>query len=170
MGLDRPQKIKSDAQGGVLAAPAWTAFMTEVYQRKPAPPDWPRPEAIISREIDGTTGLLQNPFCPREVVYREFYLPGTEPIRECDVHSPFSLIPTDSLGLLPPPDAGFPSSGVRITPGEAPMPTRVPPPDSNPFRLPPATGNPPPTQEPPAQPPPTLPPVIPPPVIPPPSK
>ena len=26
MGLDRPQKIKANAQGGVLAAPAWTAI------------------------------------------------------------------------------------------------------------------------------------------------
>src|SRR6478752_569372 len=29
MGLDKPQKIKGNAQGGVLAAPAWTAFMRE---------------------------------------------------------------------------------------------------------------------------------------------
>jgi penicillin-binding protein 1A len=43
MGFDRPQKIKDNAQGGVLAAPAWTAFMTEIYRRKPAPPDWPKP-------------------------------------------------------------------------------------------------------------------------------
>ena len=43
MGFDKPQKIKSNAQGGQLAAPAWTSFMKEVYQRKPAPPDWPRP-------------------------------------------------------------------------------------------------------------------------------
>ena len=52
MGFDRPQRIKANAQGGVLAAPAWTAFMTEVYRRKPAPPDWPRPEGIIARQID----------------------------------------------------------------------------------------------------------------------
>ena len=31
MGFDRPQKIKANAQGGILAAPAWTAFMNEVY-------------------------------------------------------------------------------------------------------------------------------------------
>src|SRR4051812_28710439 len=34
MGMDSPQKIKANAQGGILAAPAWTAFMTEVYRRK----------------------------------------------------------------------------------------------------------------------------------------
>ncbi len=46
MGMDRPVKIMHDAQGGRLAGPAWTAFMTEVYRRKPPPPDWPRPEGL----------------------------------------------------------------------------------------------------------------------------
>ena len=151
--------------------------MTEVYQRKPAPPDWPRPEPIISREIDATTGLLQNPFCPREVVYREFYLPGTEPIRECDLHSPFSLIPGDSLGTLPPPDptaGGVAPGGVRIVPGTPQQPARTPLPDSNPFRLPPPVSNPPVATPPVATPPVTAPPVTqpppanPPPVLPPP--
>ena len=129
--------------------------MTEVYQRKPAPPDWPRPESIISRDIDGTTGLLQNPFCPIEVIHREFYLPGTEPIRECDVHNPFMLAPGDSLGLLPPPPALPPVPGatqpgaVNIVPGTATQPRT--PPDSNPFRLPPSGGTPP-------KPPPVIPP------------
>ena len=49
MGFDRPQKIKANAQGGVLAAPAWTAFMNEVYRRKPAPRDWPMPADIVTR-------------------------------------------------------------------------------------------------------------------------
>src|SRR5205807_2644410 len=35
MGFDKPQKIKANAQGGILAAPAYTTFMTEVYRRKP---------------------------------------------------------------------------------------------------------------------------------------
>ena len=61
MGFDKPQKIKANAQGGVLAAPAWTSFMNEVYRRKPAPPDWPRPDGIVMREIDPATGLLAKP-------------------------------------------------------------------------------------------------------------
>src|SRR5439155_3687143 len=47
MGFDRPQKIQSGAQGGRLAAPAWTAFMNEVYRRKPSPPNWPMPVRIV---------------------------------------------------------------------------------------------------------------------------
>ena len=37
IGFDQPQKIKANAQGGVLAAPAWTAMMREVYERRAVP-------------------------------------------------------------------------------------------------------------------------------------
>src|SRR5205085_5496345 len=48
MGFDRPTKIKANAQGGELASPGWSAFMTEVYGRKPQPPDWPRPDGVVA--------------------------------------------------------------------------------------------------------------------------
>jgi len=83
MGLDNPQKIMANAQGGRLAAPAWTSFMREVYERKPSPPDWPRPSAITTRVVDGGTGLLHGPGCPVEDAYTEYFLPGTEPTKEC---------------------------------------------------------------------------------------
>ena len=102
MGFDRPKKIMNDAQGGRLAAPAWSAFMTEVYRRKPAPPDWPRPTTIITREVDLATGLLQTPYCPRESVRAEFFIPGTEPTLGCDQHLGFpSPNYGDTLGLPP---------------------------------------------------------------------
>ena len=104
IGFDRPKKIMNDAQGGRLAAPAWTAFMTEVYRRKPAPPDWPRPASIITREVDLATGLLQTPYCPRESVRSEFFIAGTEPTLGCDQH------------------LGFPSTSFEDTIGMAPMP------------------------------------------------
>src|SRR5918998_556066 len=40
IGFDQPRKIKSNAQGGVLAAPAWTAMMREVYESRTVPPAW----------------------------------------------------------------------------------------------------------------------------------
>ena len=101
MGMDRPVKIKATAEGGILAAPAWTAFMTEVYRRKPTPPDWPRPDGLLTRDVDKTTGLLRNQWCPPEVVYAEWYLPGTEPIRECDVHSAENTTVGDTLRRVP---------------------------------------------------------------------
>jgi penicillin-binding protein 1A len=82
MGFDRPQKIKGNAQGGELAAPAWTSFMTEVYRRKPQPPDWPRPDGVIVREVDAATGRLANSTCMTAVV-TEFFVQGTEPTRSC---------------------------------------------------------------------------------------
>jgi penicillin-binding protein 1A len=83
MGFDKPTKIKANAQGGQLAAPAWTAFMREVYGRKPAPPDWPRPSSLISMRVDAATGLRWGPQCPAEDGYLEWFLPGTEPQGDC---------------------------------------------------------------------------------------
>ena len=141
MGLDRPQKIKSNAQGGVLAAPAYTTFMKEVYSRKPAPPDWPRPEGILAREIDRTTAKLKNPFCPANVVATEYYIPGTEPIEECPVHSPFTSITDSTAAQASPLDT---SHGVRVTPGgvgtiqpsRPTTPAPKNPRDTNPFSAP----------------------------------
>ena len=83
MGFDRPQKIQSNAQGGRLVAPAWTSYMSEIYQRRPAPPDWPRPDGLVVREIDKYTGLLRSPFCPDSQVVNEYYIEGTEPVTQC---------------------------------------------------------------------------------------
>ena len=132
MGLDRPQKIKSNAQGGVLAAPAWTSFMSEIYRRKPPSPDWPKPISVVTREIDRTSGLLQTIYCPRETVTSEFYISGTEPTRDCDKHLAYGtpgLDPFDSLGLPPvatPTDPSQPPARVTppaIQPGYEPVPS-----------------------------------------------
>lgn len=148
MGFDRPKQIMRDAQGGRLAAPAWTTFMSEVYRRKPAPPDWPRPTSLIVREIDVTTGLLQTLYCPRDKLRAEFYIPGTEPTRECDQHTAFTVPLYDSVsgGMQPPVDPNAPplplpppappTTGTRVIPGAAPTPRRSNlPPDTNRIRL-----------------------------------
>ncbi|HET6680814.1 MAG TPA: PBP1A family penicillin-binding protein [Gemmatimonadaceae bacterium] len=95
MGFDQPKKIKSNAQGGLLAAPAWTAFMKEIYQRKPQPPDWPMPDGIVPLEIDGTSGLLASPFCPADKAYTEYFLYGTEPLNQC-FENVMRITPADS--------------------------------------------------------------------------
>ncbi len=135
-GLDRTQKIKDNAQGGVLAAPTWTAFMTEVYRRKPAPPDWPRPTSIVTREIDVSSGLLQTPYCPRNLVSSEFYISGTEPTRDCDKHGPYmnpgGAYPVDTFSTTPYTPPPSPSTGrapINVTPptiqpGYEPVPSR----------------------------------------------
>jgi penicillin-binding protein 1A len=134
MGFDRPQKIKANAQGGILAAPAYTSFMTEVYRRKPTPPDWPRPEGVVAREIDATTGELRNIYCPTEAVYTEYFLAGTEPIRSCAIHSTRPVLPIGAdttTGVVPLP-------GTRPPTAPTPLDKRARPPrdTSNPFKIP----------------------------------
>jgi penicillin-binding protein 1A len=135
IGLDKPDKIKANAQGGVLAAPAWTAFMTEVYRRKPPPPDWPRPAGIITKTVDLMTNSEWSPGCPG-VETTEFFIAGTEPTVPC---SSMPGLPTDTGGFpaLPPmgtkPGAPVPRDtnlssippqpmSGRVVPGAAPMP------------------------------------------------
>jgi penicillin-binding protein 1A len=163
MGLDKPRKIKSNAQGGVLAAPAWTAFMREVYRRKPPSRDWPRPDGIVERQVDLASGQLWAPGCGPAVT--DYFLAGTDPIATCiPSATPYpGTTPVDTSFGFPPPSAPNPptdsgsvtrvrtSPGAMITPGAAPVPraSRARPPrdtsggstprdTSNPFTLPPS--------------------------------
>jgi penicillin-binding protein 1A len=166
MGLDKPRKIKNNAQGGILAAPAWTAFMREVYRRKPASPDWPRPDGIVERQVDLASGQLWAPGCGDAV--SDYFLAGTDPIATCiPAASPYGTpgepgtSPVDTSFGFPAPSAPAPrpdtstlthrasSGGTVFSPGaaQAPRPARprrdstggtsTPRDTSNPFVLPP---------------------------------
>ncbi len=60
IGFDQPQTIKSGAQGGRLAAPAWAAFMREVYDRRPSPGEWTMPTGA-QRLLDAQAGIVPAP-------------------------------------------------------------------------------------------------------------
>jgi penicillin-binding protein 1A len=135
IGFDQPKKIKANAQGGVLAAPAWTAMMREVYERRAVPPAWPRPDGLTALDIDKTTGYKATPFCPKDVHYIESFIPGTEPTAFCPIHSPFGAVGGVSSPLggtapdgAPQPTAPLPSG---VQPGSptpaAPAPPKPPP-------------------------------------------
>ncbi|MDP3911630.1 MAG: PBP1A family penicillin-binding protein [Gemmatimonadales bacterium] len=91
LGYDLQRRIMNNAGGGRIVAPAWTKFMRDVYDRRPAPPNWGRPDALVSREVDWTNGFLATPFCPLEVRRWEWFYPETEPTQVCTVHSPFGV-------------------------------------------------------------------------------
>ncbi|MBA3659899.1 MAG: PBP1A family penicillin-binding protein, partial [Gemmatimonadales bacterium] len=114
IGFDQPQKIKANAQGGVLAAPAWTAMMREIYERRAIPKAWPRPDGLTALDIDKTTGYKATPFCPKDVHYIESFIRGTEPAAFCPVHSPFNSGVLGGAGPQPAP-------GV-VVPGQPPQP------------------------------------------------
>ena len=114
MGFDKPQKIKANAQGGILAAPAWTAFMNEVYRRKPMPKDWPMPGNIVARSIDVTTNMLATAFCPKAAVGNEFFIPGTDPVLQCDQHTGQLIPDTSGVGALLPRTA---ADSIRVSGG-----------------------------------------------------
>ncbi len=101
MGFDQPQRIMNNAQGGRLAAPAWTAMMKEIYERRAAPPGWSRPAGVTFQEIDRTTGYLATPFCPTDSRLIESFLPGTEPTEPCPVHLPFRITGAGSQPQAP---------------------------------------------------------------------
>ncbi len=88
IGFDQPRRIKANAAGGTLVAPLWATYMKEVYESRPPPVGWQRPDGLIALQIDATTGYLATPWCPRESTAYEWFIPGTEPIEHCPVHDP----------------------------------------------------------------------------------
>ncbi len=96
MGFDVNTRIMGNAQGGRLAAPAWTQFMKEIYQRRRTPGGWAEPADMLRPvEIDKSTGFRATPFCPRDMVEIRYYPPGGEPREFCPIHSPYRPGDTD---------------------------------------------------------------------------
>ncbi len=98
VGFDRPSRIYRGAQGGITAAPVGAAVLAAFYRDRPAPAAWPRPEGLENRVVDESTGLLATQWCPAALVYREVYLPGTEPTETCDAHGPWGMRERGEIG------------------------------------------------------------------------
>ena len=91
IGFDRPRRIYRGATGGGTAAPVGAAVLAHYYSNHPHPKPWERPDGLIERTVDETTGLLATQWCPVELNYREVYLQGSEPTETCDVHGPWGV-------------------------------------------------------------------------------
>jgi penicillin-binding protein 1A len=127
MGFDRPKKIKVNAQGGILAAPAYTSFVKEIYSRKQAPPDWPRPATVISQYVDSS------PDCSGAETYLDYALIGAQ--SSVCIGSPISDI--FQIGTPPPRDTPA-TNGKHTSGGAVPQPTKPTKKDTlfNPFKIP----------------------------------
>jgi penicillin-binding protein 1A len=124
MGLDRPRPLMRNAQGGELAAPAWAAFITEVYRRRPSTVGFAGPSGLIAVPVDRLTGFRAGPLCPAERVYIDYFVQGTEPTQECDGSIPGTGIDSAGNGVIGPKD---------VLQGKA---KRSAADTANPFRLP----------------------------------
>jgi len=126
--------------------------MTEVYRRKPAPPDWPRPAGIVTATVDLLTNTQWAAGCPG-VEATEFFIAGTEPTVPCNLMPGLSIPDTTGFSTLPPatPQTGgitpvpngqpaprdttmssMPANpmGGRVVPGATPMPRLAQPRDT----------------------------------------
>ncbi len=87
-GTDRPAKLGLSGAGAAL--PIWARFMrgaSPLAPRRVKPPGgwWPRPEGVLTREVDPASGLLAKSGCLRRRT--EIFLPGTAPEKGCPLHS-----------------------------------------------------------------------------------
>jgi penicillin-binding protein 1B len=69
--------------GAQAALPIWTQFMSRALAGRNSVP-FEAPEGLSFVVIDGDTGKLATPNCPK--VITESFLPGTEPTELCEVH------------------------------------------------------------------------------------
>jgi penicillin-binding protein 1A len=83
-GYDVPRRIAANASGGRLAAPAWAAFYRNGWRERSSAEGWLPPAGLVSRAIDEETGYLASEWCP--TTRREWFKPGTEPVRYCPHH------------------------------------------------------------------------------------
>src|SRR5207248_11222150 len=78
-------------EGAKSALPIWTAFMKQALAARPelGGDSFPKPDTIVSAEIDPTTGMLATDQCPLK--RSEFFIEGTQPTEPCTGHSSNSL-------------------------------------------------------------------------------
>ncbi|HJQ25207.1 MAG TPA: PBP1A family penicillin-binding protein [Blastocatellia bacterium] len=74
-------------EGAKSALPIWTAFMKQALALRPelGGDSFPKPDDIVSEEIDPTTGKLATEQCPQKRT--EYFIEGTQPTEACDAHS-----------------------------------------------------------------------------------
>jgi penicillin-binding protein 1B len=80
-GADDHRALK--LTGAKDALPLWAAFMKEASADRPAD-EFVSPSGVVSALICLDSGMLARSGCPKKL--KEFFIAGTEPMRECAVH------------------------------------------------------------------------------------
>lgn len=113
VGFDDNRELK--LTGGQAAAPIWAEFAKCISGAEPEL-DFVAPAGVVFRTVDKNTGLLLTPNCPASASLREVFVEGTEPVTECNAHTPAAVEP--ALSDSPEPSASAPeaSTGSRVTP------------------------------------------------------
>jgi penicillin-binding protein 1B len=138
--------------GSDSAVPMWTRYMlvaTAGEQRQ----EFPIPNGIVFADVDKSSGGRMLPNCPRNLIVREAFKQGTEPMEPCKTHSapvPAPVVPmfdefgnpvvtnTDTGGFSVPPDSTLTGGVFRDqTTTSAPPPPPPPPPTTTTEEPPP---------------------------------
>src|SRR5206468_11945061 len=84
MGYDDFTSLgRKDWTGGSTVVPWWTEIMSQILKDYPKR-DFPvPPTGIVFQKIDGATGMLALPTCPKRDVILEAFQQGTEPTGYC---------------------------------------------------------------------------------------
>jgi 1A family penicillin-binding protein len=108
-GYDKPESMGKGFTSGAICAPIWGRFMRSALADKPAI-DFPKPDSVVSVQIDPVTGDPAAPDCPKK--QEEFYIAGTQPAVYCPSHGEIYLSPASPAPApVPPPtdDLSLPS-------------------------------------------------------------
>ena len=91
VGFDNPAQTLGEGQDGArVALPIWAPYMKAAHDTMGLPEeDFQMPESVTRVEICQSSKLLANPECPGNLVYKEIFMVGYEPQKNCDVHTSF---------------------------------------------------------------------------------
>ncbi|HBF76509.1 MAG TPA: hypothetical protein DEF85_03615 [Clostridiaceae bacterium] len=82
-GKGHPATANLDLVGGTCA-PIWKEIMLKAHEGLPVK-DFTRPSDIVTVKICPASGKVATDKCPN--AYNEIFIPGTEPVAMCDIHS-----------------------------------------------------------------------------------
>jgi penicillin-binding protein 1A len=88
VGFDDRRSLGNLITSSNTPVPIWAEFMLEVYKEK-QPPNFSKPDNIVTVKIDPDTGLLAGNKCKK--VIEEVFIKGTEPTKVCNKHDNVDL-------------------------------------------------------------------------------